>query len=119
MAHPFKRNLANKEGYVYIARCDTGHIKIGRSKSPNKRIKHFDTIMPVSVSLMSWFYADNYLAAESLLHRQLDTYREKGEWFKLPPEMIKELLSIFCYIDGDFCTIDTIKEMYTNQAQRR
>ena len=109
--------LKGNEGYIYIAKIEeTGHIKVGRSKTPTKRIKHFDTIMPVKVHIVSWFYADDCVAAEAWLHEHLKDFRVKGEWFDVPELIQINLLSTFCYIDGKFHLVEEIEKNCCEQA---
>lgn len=109
-------------GFIYIARSDTGHIKIGLSKHPFQRIKHFDTIMPVKVDMIHFFPCDNPSEAEKLLHKHYEYYRTTGEWFDIPEGMESMLLSIRFYLNGEFvyqirdepwmnsCCLDSIQE---------
>lgn len=93
------------DGWVYIAKSDTGHYKIGRSKTPVERVKHFDTIMPIDVKVIAMIPCDDYVAAEKLLHWQYGEYknfRVKGEWFLIPDEFAERFESIICFLDGDF-----------------
>lgn len=90
------------DGWVYIAKSDTGHYKIGRSKTPVERVKHFDTIMPVEVAVVSMIPCDDTKAAEKRLHKMYDRYREKGEWFIIPDKYLGSLLNFICYLNGEF-----------------
>lgn len=92
----------SKEGYVYIAALDSGHIKIGKSRAPWERIKHFNTIMPLPVHTLYWFYCDNCAAAESSLHQRYKKYRTVGEWFDLPYWELERCLEFHCFWEGDF-----------------
>ena len=118
-AEPFlkPKNLIGNQGYICIAEIpETGHTKVGRSKTPTRRIKHFDTIMPLEVRVVSWFYADDYVAAEAWLHDYLKDYRIKGEWFDIPEMVIYNLLNTFCYIDGIFHMTQDINKDCCEQA---
>lgn len=93
------------DGWVYIAKSDTGHYKIGRSKTPVERVKHFDTIMPVEVKVIAMIPCDDYVAAEKLLHWQYGEHKDfrvKGEWFSIPDFFADRLTSIICFLDGEF-----------------
>ena len=89
------------DGWIYIAKSDTGHYKIGRSKTPVERVKHFDTIMPVEVKVIAMIPCDDYVAAEKALHKKYAGVKYKGEWFNLAP-CEDELTNIMCFVDGDF-----------------
>jgi hypothetical protein len=101
-----------RPGWVYVALCETGHVKIGISQSPEERIKHFDTVMPVEVSLIHQFHVDDAPAVESYLHEMLADYRHKGEWFILPPLVMDQLCSIDGVRDGT-CLLTDLKKPST------
>jgi hypothetical protein len=107
-------------GYVYIAQCETGHIKIGISENPVLRIKHFDTQMPVEVRMMYHFPADDAREAESYLHKLLGEYRQKGEWFVLPPLVLAHLTRIEGYIGGVmfFARLHTCGVRYSDELMK-
>lgn len=89
-------------GYVYLAYAGTGHYKIGRSSSPNKRIKIFDTIMPIEVAVIHAFEADDARGAEKELHQRYSDKRGAGEWFSLIAEDVNYISRISRYEDGSF-----------------
>lgn len=89
-------------GYVYLAFCDTGHFKIGRSVDPDARIQHFDTQMPVEVVKSHAFHADNASWAEACLHDWFAECRVKGEWFALSDAALMMLHSLEQFRDGHF-----------------
>lgn len=90
-----------QSGYVYLA-FSAGRYKIGRSKKPSDRIDHFDTQMPVEVSEVTRFKADDYVTAESRLHDYFQDSHVKGEWFDLSPSQLDGLKMITRYEDGEF-----------------
>lgn len=90
------------DGWVYVAKSDTGHYKIGRSRTPVDRIKHFDTIMPVEVSIIAIIPCEDHREAEIKLHQMYSQYRVKGEWFSIPDNYISYLVDCLCYVNGDF-----------------
>ena len=89
-------------GYVYLAYCNTNHYKIGVSVHPNSRIKHFDTIMPVSVNIETSFPCDNPREAEAALHEHFADTRFKGEWFSLDHSAYLLIHRIKRYQNGKF-----------------
>lgn len=94
-------NLYKKEGYVYLAKSSTGHFKIGHSKNPWERIKHFDTIMPVRVEMVHLIWCDDMKRAEKHLHRMLEPYRYIGEWFMLDDRHVFTFRTLSAYVDGE------------------
>lgn len=91
-------------GFVYLAKSDTGHYKIGRSKNPYGRIKHFDTIMPVNVKIVHYFPCDNPRQAEAEMHQIADRHAERvaGEWFSLSQFIVSIFCTIRFFINGEF-----------------
>lgn len=81
-------------GFVYLAKSDTGQYKIGRSKNPYGRIKHFDTSMPVGVELIHYIPCDDPVHMEGALHKRYKEHRTSGEWFNLP----KDVLDFLCKV---------------------
>ena len=88
-----------KEGYVYLAEA-AGFYKIGISKAPDERIKHFSTIMPIDVNIVHVFWADDYKAAENWLHKAYESWRYRGEWFKLPDGLVELIKQIAAFVNG-------------------
>lgn len=97
------------DGDIYIARSDTGHYKIGISKTPQERIRHFDTIMPVSVELIHRIPSDDCKGGEALIHQSLARFRFKGEWFDLPEKVVTVLCGVTAYFGGGwYQKMDTV-----------
>lgn len=93
---------ARNAGYIYLARSDSGHYKIGQSKKPKERIKVFDTIMPIRVELVHTIPADNSFLGESLLHEKYAHKRFDGEWFSLNLDDVEEIKRIGNFAGGLF-----------------
>jgi len=118
--------IGEEDGFVYLAKADTGHFKVGRSTDPDKRIQHFDTQMPVDVSEWHFFRADDYVEAEKHLHQICDEHAEhiNGEWWDMPEYLIWWIKDIAYYEDGEFYGGDyksglqqTPSESYANYAR--
>jgi len=101
-----RKQRGKKPGYVYLAYSETDHYKIGKSIGPEDRIAVFDTQMPIEVSMLHSFEADDMSTAEAMLHRQFDDKQVKGEWFDLDPVDIEFIKSIEVYTDGQFIGAD-------------
>ena len=87
-------------GFVYLAKSDTGHYKIGRSQNPYGRIKHFDTIMPVKVKIVHYFPCDDPALGERALHYVVKESRITGEWFDLSDGDVESVCRITHLIDN-------------------
>jgi hypothetical protein len=86
--------------YIYLAYSETGHHKIGMSTDPQRRIASFQ--LPVGISLVHSFLADNPREAESRLHALFTDKKTKGEWFVLSQKDVAHIQSIKEYFDGCF-----------------
>jgi len=92
----------DKSGYVYLAKSETGHFKIGLSINPAKRIKIFDTKMPVAVELVHTIPADDMRQAEGILHGRFADKRHEGEWFNLDQGDVAYVRKLTAFFDGRF-----------------
>lgn len=97
-----KKIKTKKPGYIYLAYSETDHYKIGKSLGPEDRIAVFDTQMPVEVSMVHIFEADDMSGAEAELHNDFSYKRVKGEWFDLDEFEVELITSITGYSDGKF-----------------
>lgn len=89
-----------RAGYIYLARIETGHHKIGLSIGPIERIRVFNTQMPVKVELVHTIETDDMFTAERLLHERFADKRYEGEWFNLSENDTAYICSISGYFDG-------------------
>ena len=102
------------KGFVYLMQADTGHYKIGRSVDPVKRLKVFNTEMPVQVNMLHVFPADNAIEAEAQLHHEFRDKRYMGEWFSLEPADIRYIGGIIEFSNHAF---STLKDSVSNDAR--
>lgn len=90
-----KKQLKSDEGYVYIIRATDGSglYKIGKSITPDKRIKTVIGQMPMACEALhcAWFEDHGY--AEKLLHTMYSEKRVSSEWFNLSDEDVAFILS--------------------------
>jgi hypothetical protein len=71
-----------KHQFVYILKCSqTGVIKIGISHNPAKRLSAIQTGYPFLLKLDRVILTDDPRLTERQLHKALDDFRLKGEWF--------------------------------------
>jgi hypothetical protein len=81
------------DGYVYLLRSGQ-HIKIGKSKQVDERLKQISPKTPLPVELLHYWPCDDMSATESYLHRLFAAYRSNGEWFTLSDRVIAALRSV-------------------------
>lgn len=83
----------NLPGKIYLMSRSNGHVKIGCSVNPNKRMyKIREALRDSSVEvLLSWPVADMGKEEEKL-HKEYAQYQVSGEWFHFPKEILEILL---------------------------
>lgn len=77
------------DSYLYaIGPYENGPIKIGFSKTPDKRLKTLQTGHPETLYLhkQSKFSSTKIRLIERLMHKEYSHRKTKGEWFNMKPE---------------------------------
>lgn len=74
---------------VYFIQNEAGHIKIGYTDSPSRRLSSLQTGSPGRLQYMR--IIDGGAATERWLHRRFESNRLHGEWFDFVPEMLTVL----------------------------
>lgn len=74
----------NTEGFCYFITNDHGHIKIGSSKSPKRRLRSLQTGNPRKLRLLAQVPGGR--AAEAHAHTLACQHRGVGEWFAMSNE---------------------------------
>jgi len=80
-----------KRSIYLILNEETGHIKIGIGKSPEKRIKQLQTGSSVKLKLLYQREVEHASKVERNLHFLYSMYRLEGEWFDIPNISFKEI----------------------------
>ena len=81
-------------GYVYlIGNSIFGWYKIGKSISPEIRIKDLGILLPFKIKVYSVWKAKNHTLMESSLHEIHIKNRINGEWFEFTGEEIGKLIN--------------------------
>jgi hypothetical protein len=88
-------------GKVYLLKSGPFH-KLGITggkdgqKSIADRVREHQTGNPIEVELVAYFSAPHAYCYdfEQTWHKKLDAFRVRGEWFRLPPEVLTTLLSV-------------------------
>ena len=78
-------STANETGrYLYVFADELNQIcKIGISKDPKKRLQILQTGYPHQLKTLFTVFLKNPDAMESIVHKALNDFRLKGEWFYL------------------------------------
>lgn len=80
-------------GIVYLILAEgTPRVKIGRSVSAQVRFHSLRTASPFPLRLLRSIPTGNCVALERRLHQRYAVYRQHGEWFDLPQEVLAQLL---------------------------
>ncbi len=86
--------MDNNLGYIYFIREDLhGHVKIGRTRNLNKRMRLFAAGLPFEIELLAHFRSYNYEHIELELHKHYATKRVRAEWFMLDAADISAIRS--------------------------
>ena len=67
--------------YLYFIRAETGHIKIGVSTKPMKRLSGLQTASPIPLVLLGLVNCVDARKDEARLHEHFAHLRTLGEWF--------------------------------------
>lgn len=85
---------ADKGGYIYLVKAETGHYKIGRTKNLPDRMNFFGVKLPFEIELIKAIPVDDTYRFENLLHQLFVEERVNGEWFALRNTSVKNIASL-------------------------
>lgn len=81
-------------GYVYfIGSPIFGWYKIGKSITPEIRIKDLGILLPFKIKILGVWEAKNHHLAETALHELYADFRINGEWFEFSKEKAWDVFS--------------------------
>ncbi len=89
-----ERKPRSTGGYVYLLQSSTGYWKIGRTHSPNNRLRTFNVKLPFEVEYKHLIQTDDMYALENQLHERFKDKRINGEWFTLDSEDVREICAL-------------------------
>jgi hypothetical protein len=82
--------------FIYlIENTDTGHIKIGVSRKPHRRLKQLQTGNHIPLKMLGTIQVGNAFEVESIIHKVFSKSRVHGEWFNINRDEIDYLSSYF------------------------
>lgn len=91
-------------GFVYIVKSkSTGLIKIGRTKTPQKRLKEISAYVG-DLIVISIIPTDDCIKLEKWFHAEFSSFRERNEWFNI--EDVKKLNKSIYDNNGNICNKD-------------
>ena len=80
-------------GFVYIIGIkELGWYKIGKTRTPKRRLDRLSVLLPFDIVLVALFSAADHGALEAELHRRFARQRLRGEWFHLSRNAVWELV---------------------------
>jgi hypothetical protein len=86
LAEAKKRAASNR---VYFIASESGPIKIGKARSPKKRLKSLQTGHHEKLQILAWCWGGEEV--EKAYHKRFDDRRLNGEWFERCPEILAEI----------------------------
>lgn len=89
-------------GWVYLVKAEgLNQYKIGRSKTPNIRLKELQKQSPIKLTLIHLIECQDAAAAENKLHKRFAERRVSGEWFELSDHDVKWIMSQTSLEEGE------------------
>ena len=94
-------------GYVYLIGSPTfGWYKIGKSKTPEVRVKDLGILLPFKLHIIGVWAAENHHLMETALHEMYASCRINGEWFEFSKKeamwwvVFQSMVIKSCYVAG-------------------
>lgn len=81
--------MSDRAGFVYVIQDEHGLCKIGRARNVKTRLQTLSTASSSSLTLIAAWACENAAARESALHDEWRDYRVRGEWFRIPEEVVE------------------------------
>lgn len=82
---------------VYIIQC-LDYFKVGISKDISKRMIALQTSNPVKLKLIAYLDSKESASIEKEIHKDYSNYNSSGEWFKLTPVIIRQIIKKYGFI---------------------
>jgi phage anti-repressor protein len=88
-----ENKIENAIGLVYFIREEkTSYYKIGFTSHLKKRLEKLQTGNRKTLNVYKYFYCNSPNVYENLIHKELQEYHVKGEWYKLEKKIIKTII---------------------------
>lgn len=102
-------------GYVYLVGNPIfGWYKIGKSKTPEVRVKDLGILLPFKLEVISVWAAVDHTLMEQTLHEMYVTNRINGEWFEFSREKVAELCKSIPIESCIFPSVSPLTEKLTS-----
>lgn len=86
-----KEEKRKKKGYIYFLQDDSGKTKIGKTINLKSRMIWLSIEKEQILKLIHSIKSEDIDFHEKYIHKKYNKYREKGEWFNLPEEILLEI----------------------------
>lgn len=108
-------------GYVYLIGNPIFHwYKIGKSKSPDIRVRDLGVLLPFKIKVFAIWKAENHHLMEQTLHEIHAVNRINGEWFEFDGSEIGRLInSIPTETRVFFESLDSFSNVYKDTKGKR
>jgi len=80
-------------GYVYVLRCGD-YVKVGIASNVTARVSSLQTGNPHPVELLMHWPSETPERDERILHRSLENYHHRGEWFHASAQVFNILAGV-------------------------
>lgn len=93
--HKSRKARFRNPGYIYLLKAENGYYKIGRARDMETRMTTIKRQYPIRIDVLHYFACDDYVKAETYLHRQFQDKRmDMTEWFKLNGDEEEWIMSL-------------------------
>lgn len=83
--------IDSAEGFVYFIWCE-GMVKIGFCKSNlQRRVDELQIACPFPVEFLGAIQSDSAMTLEASFHARFEQFHVRGEWFKIPPDILRDV----------------------------
>lgn len=88
--HASKNNRMDSR-FIYVVSC-LDFVKIGIAKRPRDRLNNMQVGCPLELKIIAEYLTHNPKQDERRLHDLLDKFLVRGEWFKIPDNLIAAMV---------------------------
>ena len=87
---------------IYVMQVPSGYVKIGIAKDAPLRLSVLQTGNPEPIRLVAWFDLPgfNSYEIEREMHSWLRLFHVRGEWFRVPLDLVFRAQKVACYKIG-------------------
>lgn len=88
-----RKEINGKSSFLYVVKVEnTNYYKVGMANDPLNRLITLQIGNPYRLELISAVYSEQAYEKEQAIHKRLDKYRIRGEWFELTDSQVRTIL---------------------------